>query len=82
MDGDTAPGPAARYRERIGALSGAQRLELAARLSQGVRALAESGLRHRHPGASEQELRGLLAALVCGRAAAEHAFGPLPDASP
>lgn len=78
MELDTAAAPAARYRERIGALSGARRLEMAAQLSQGVRALAEAGLRHRHPGASGPELRWRLAALVYGRAVAERIFGPGP----
>lgn len=75
---DTAPAAAARYRERIGALTGARRLEIAAQLSQGVRALAEAGLRHRHPGASEPELRWRLAALLYGRSAADRLFGTLP----
>lgn len=78
MDLDTAPAQAARYRDLIGALSGARRLEIAAQLSQGVRALAEAGLRHRHPGASRQELRWRLAALLYGRSVAERIFGPLP----
>lgn len=75
---DTAPTAAARYRERIGALTGARRLEIAAQLSEGVRALAEAGLRHRHPGASDGELRWRFAALLYGRRAAERLFGALP----
>ncbi len=82
MERDTAPPVAARYRERIGALSGAQRLEIAASLSEGVRALALAGLRERHPGASAAELRCRLAALLYGREIAGRAFGPLPDDVP
>lgn len=78
MDRDTAPEPAARYRERIGRLSGAERLEIAARLSESVRDLARAGLRHRNPEASEPELRWRFAALLYGRAAAERLYGPLP----
>jgi hypothetical protein len=78
MERDTAPEPAARYRQLIGAMTGAQRLERAAELSAGVRALAEAGLRHRHPGASAAELRWRLAALLYGRPIAERTLGPLP----
>jgi len=42
MEQDTAPEMAARYRERIGRLSPAERLAQAVRLTQGVRALAEA----------------------------------------
>lgn len=78
MDRDTAPGPAAHYRERIGRLNGQERLELAARLSEGVRDLARAGLRHRNPGASDEELRWRFAELLYGRATAERLFGTPP----
>jgi hypothetical protein len=78
MEQDTAPEMAARYRERIGRLSPAERLAQALRLSQGVRALAEAGLRWRFPEASEAELRWRLAELLYGRAIAERAYGPGP----
>jgi hypothetical protein len=78
MPGDTAPETLARYRERLRALRPAERLEIAVGLSQGVRSLAESGLRRRHPGAGEDELRCRLAALLYGRAAAERLFGRVP----
>jgi len=39
------------------ALPGARRLDIAAQLSAGVRAMAEAGLRHRHPEASGEEIR-------------------------
>lgn len=70
---------AARYDQLLGELDGARRLEIAAQLSQGVRALAEAGLRHRYPGAAPRELRCRLAALLYGRPVAERVFGPLPD---
>jgi len=78
MELDTAPEMAARYRERIGRLTPAERLAQAVRLTQGVRALAEAGLRRRHPGASEAELRWRLAELLYGRAIAERVYGPGP----
>jgi hypothetical protein len=82
MDLDTAPGPAARYRQLLGDLPGPRRLEIAAGLSQGVRALAEAGLRDRHPGASPRELRWRLADLLYGRATAERLFGPFRGGEP
>jgi hypothetical protein len=82
MDRDTAPEIAARYDAMIRALPGARRLELAAGLSSGVRALAEAGLRDRHPGASEREIQCRLAALLYGRAVAERVFKDVPSDVP
>ena len=79
MNLDTSPRMAARYDELLGELDGARRLEIAAQLSEGVRALAEAGLRHRHPGAAPEELRCRLAALLYGRATAERLFGQVPE---
>jgi Cu/Ag efflux protein CusF len=47
---DTGPAMEKRSRERTGQPCGAERLEVAARSSSGVRAVAEAGLRRRHPG--------------------------------
>jgi hypothetical protein len=76
---DTNPVMEARYRERIGALSGPQRTEIAAQLTEGVRVLADAGLRHRYPQASREEIRCRLAALLHGRATAERLFGHVPE---
>jgi len=78
MARDTAPAAATLYRARIGALPGARRLAIAAQISSGVRALAEAGLRHRHPRASDAELRCRLVALLYGRRVAERLFGSVP----
>jgi SAM-dependent methyltransferase len=78
MERDTAPEVTRRYHARIGALGGARRLEIAAQLTQGVRTLAEAGLRHRHPGASDEEVRCRLAALLYGRDVAERSSGSAP----
>lgn len=78
MERDTAPDTLARYRARLAAMTPAQRLEIATGLTQGVRTLAEAGLRQRHPGASEEELRCRLAALLYGRAAALRLFPDVP----
>lgn len=76
---DTTPEMEIRYQERLGQLSGAERLEVAAQLSSGVRAMAEAGLRHRHPGASQEELRCRLVVLLYGRNVAERIFAAIPD---
>jgi hypothetical protein len=82
MERDTAPEVAARYDAMIGALPGERRLAIAAQLTEGARAMAEAGLRARHPGASDAEIRSRFAALLYGRAAAERIFGALPDDVP
>ena len=78
---DTDPHVAAAYHRLIGAAAPAERLEQAARLSRGVRALAWAGLRRRHPRAGEEELRWRFVALCYGRDLAERTFGPCPGAS-
>ena len=80
MASDTAPAAMARYAERLRALGPAERLAIAAGLTQGVRTLAEAGLRQRHPEAGPGELRWRLAELLYGRAVAQRLYGPLPDA--
>ncbi len=79
MARDTAPEISERYHAMIGALSGARRLEIAAKLTSGVRALAEAGLRDRHPGASDEEIRCRLTVLLYGRDAAARLFREVPD---
>jgi hypothetical protein len=79
MERDTAPAMAARYDAMMDALSGARRLEIAASLSSGVRALSEAGLRDRHPGAGDEEIRCRLTALLYGRAVAERLFDHVPE---
>jgi len=76
---DTAPEMEVRYQESLGRLSPAERLEVAVQLSSGVRALAEAGLRHRHPDASEEELRCRLVVLLYGRELAIRLFPSVPE---
>ncbi len=78
MERDTAPEQLARYRARIAAMSVAEKAELTAGLTQATRDLAEAGLRARHPGASEGELRCRFVALLYGRAVAERFFDDVP----
>jgi hypothetical protein len=79
MQRDTSPEMETRYQERLGRLTGVERLEVAVQLSSGVRSLAEAGLRHRHPGASEEELRCRLVVLLYGRDLAARLFPAVPD---
>ncbi len=79
MQRDTAPEMEIRYQERLGRLTGAERLEVAVQLSAGVRAMAEAGLRHRHPKASDEELRCRLVVLLYGRDVAARLFDGVPE---
>jgi hypothetical protein len=82
MDRDTAPELLASYAERLRAIGPAGRLAIAAGLTSGVRSLAEAGIRRRHPGAGEDEVRCRLAALLYGRDVAARLFGFVPDDVP
>jgi len=44
-----------------------QRLALAAEMSDEIRAVTESGIRHRHPEYSEDEIRAALVVILLGR---------------
>jgi hypothetical protein len=55
-----------------------KKLQHMIRLNKASRLLALIGLRHRHPGATEDELRRRLADLLLGPELAESAYGPLP----
>ena len=55
-----------------------RKLEMVAQMNRAVRTLALSGLRTRHPRASEAELRRRLADLLLGPELAERAYGPMP----
>lgn len=48
-------------------------------LNRSARLLALAGLRHRHPDASEAELRRRLADLILGPELAALVYGPLPE---
>lgn len=76
---DTSEAASAQYFELLRGASPAQRLRAAVALTSGVRALAEAGLRERHPSASEAELRARLAVRMYGRAAVEKVLPSIPD---
>jgi len=56
-----------------------RKLEIAASMSRTIRELALAGLRSRHPGASEAEMRRRLASLVLPQDLARAAYGADPD---
>jgi len=57
-----------------------RKLELVAQMNESVRLLSLTGLRKRHPGASQEELNRRLADLVLGPDLAERVYGPLSEA--
>ena len=54
-----------------------RKLDLLAQLNQAARLFAISGLRRRHPGATEQEIHRRLADLSLGAELAERVYGSL-----
>jgi hypothetical protein len=76
---DTSPRQRERYLELLQAKQPHERLAIAMSLSKAVRELASAGLRTRHPGASEEELRVRLAVRLYGRAVGIRLFGTIPD---
>jgi hypothetical protein len=58
-----------------------RKLEMLAELNSSAHLLAISGLRHRHPHATESELRRRLAGLLLGEELACKVYGKLSDAS-
>jgi hypothetical protein len=77
--GDTTDQADERYHALLRARLPHERLEAAMSLSRAVRALAEAGIRSRHPDADPMEVRVRLAVRLYGRAAAARLFGTLPD---
>lgn len=76
---DTDERSLARYNALLARMTPAQRLEMASSLSLSVRTLALAGLRKRHPGANEEELRRRLTVRLYGREAGIRLHGVIPD---
>ena len=55
-----------------------RKIEMVCELNGMVRRLAMAGLRERHPGADEAEIRRRLADLLLGKELAAEVYGPLP----
>lgn len=65
--------------DRLRALPTWRKAEMISASTRAARELAMSGLRLRHPAASDEELRKRLAALTLGREASIEIFGWDPD---
>jgi hypothetical protein len=79
MDRDTDPRRRAYYLELLRRMSPAQRLAAASRLSSGIRTLALAGLRQRHPGESEEQLRVRLTVRLYGKEVARRIHHDVPE---
>jgi hypothetical protein len=75
---DTHPAAAARYHELLRAQAPYRRLAQAVALTRMTRQLALAGIRQRHPGASEEEVRARLICRLYGREVAERLCGTVP----
>jgi hypothetical protein len=64
---------------RLRETPGVEKLAAMRRLTIAARRLALAGLRHRHPDASEAELRRRLADLLLGEELATRVYGPGPS---
>jgi hypothetical protein len=56
-----------------------RKLQLVAEMNETLRVVALAGLRCRHPGADEAQLRRRLADLLLGSELAARVYGPLPE---
>ncbi len=78
MEQDTSPEQLRLYYDKLRAMSPVDRLRAAGQLSLGVRRLAEAGIRHRYPHATEAEIRARLMVRLYGRAVAGQ-FMAIPE---
>ncbi|MGC4120037.1 MAG: hypothetical protein QM765_36745 [Myxococcales bacterium] len=79
VDQDTSPEQIERYHELLRAMTPAQKAAATDALCDAVREGALAGLRHRHPGASDGELRARLFVRLYGRGLATRVLGKVPD---
>jgi hypothetical protein len=75
---DTSPEAEAVLIQLLREMPPCRKVEMVGRLNASVRSLALSGLKSRHPEASDTELRRRLADLLLGPELAEKASGPFP----
>ncbi len=71
---DTTSDAAAIQIALMRAAPAAQKLAAAGEMTVAVTLLARAGLRHRHPGASEEQISLMLARLLLGAGLADRAF--------
>jgi hypothetical protein len=70
---DTSAAALERQREAFRRMTPERRLALAAEMSDEIRAIAESGIRGRHPDWSDEEVREALVIILLGRGLARRA---------
>jgi hypothetical protein len=61
---DTSSTALARQRETFRRMTPEQRLAAAAEMSDEIRAVAEDGIRHRHPDYTDDQIRAALVAIL------------------
>ena len=76
---DTSAKQLLRYHDLLRRLTPAQRLRQALALTMSVRALAEVGIRLRHPAAVPEEVRARLAVRLYGLQVARRLCHEIPD---
>ncbi|MBE7469221.1 MAG: hypothetical protein DPW09_25795 [Anaerolineae bacterium] len=74
---DTQPAAEQVLLQMLRQASPRRKFEMLGQMNETARILALSGLRHRYPEATSQELRRRLADLLLGPALAEQVYGPL-----
>jgi hypothetical protein len=79
MEQDTSDTQIAHYHRLLRAMTPGQRVAATVSLCSAVRTAALAGLRHRHPEASDAELRARLMVRLYGRSAAERVLGRVPS---
>ncbi len=72
---DTSPAQLAIYYRLLRELTPAQRMRIVSAATRRMRTMAEAGIRLRHPGATDAEVRAELIELLYGRAARERLEG-------
>lgn len=73
---DTSPGAKLRYYELLRQQTPMQRLDIAVRLTNSVRALAEADILRAEPSASPRQVQARLAARLYGDEVAQRLFPP------
>ena len=79
MEQDTSDAQMAHYHRLLRAMTPTQKVAATVSLCSAIRTAAIAGLRQRHLGASDDELRVRLMLRLYGRAAAQRVFGEVPS---
>ena len=77
---DTDPKIERMLIEKLRQMPGWRKMELVEDLNRTVRLVALSGLRRRHPAATETEIRRRFAELLVGKEICDRAYGPMAEA--